>query len=134
MKKLSEEETRAEEERGMVVVELFCKAESVCVGAFKTKGVITALDMTRMGFDKDKARWPSSIEDGVQAVCGRCIQPLYYRDAQGNMFAAMPGTVEFLDDPDEEKRRHAAAVVRAEKEEEERKAKMAKEKAKHGRS
>jgi len=120
---------------GKVVVELVCKAENRKVGAFLTKGRIMARDMASTGFDKDRTRWPTEIDDGLQAFCAHCEQALYYRDAQGNLIPAVPDTVEFLDDPEEEKRRDQAAKVRAYKEEEERKEKMRKEKLKkEGRS
>lgn len=95
-----------------VLVELLCKAEQKVVALIETLGPLTASVIQEGLTKKDKARIPPAelIMDGAQLTCRRCHQPLYFRDAQGNLLPACPGTAEFLDDPEEEKRREERAT------------------------
>lgn len=112
-----------------LTVELVCKAEDLVVGSVMIPGkkVLSAFTISRGLKNKDVARVPDAkmIMDGVQMTCRRCHSNLYFRDAVGTLLAAMPGSVEFLDDPVEEEARERRAVVRARQEEAEAKADQA---------
>lgn len=79
----------------MVVVELLCKSEGVVVAEIATDGPLDAKTILKGMSQKDEARVPTAqvIQDFVQMTCGHCHGALFFRDGEGQEFAAMPGSV-----------------------------------------
>ncbi len=76
-------------------VEIVCKAEDLVIGIVETHGDLDAKTL-RVGYepagDKDHYIQRNLFMDGVQLTCPHCHEPLFFRAADGEMIAAMPGT------------------------------------------
>jgi len=90
-----------------LTVELVCRSEenlvvgNVVLKSDPTPGekvVVNSLAVTRGLKNTDLARVPSVglIMDGVQMTCRHCHGNLYFRARNGELFAAMPGSVEVV--------------------------------------
>ncbi len=77
------------------VVELVCKTEDKLVARVETKGSLTAQAIHKgiKVLDRGRVPRPRSILDGVQMVCTHCFEPLWFRGANGDLYAAMPGSL-----------------------------------------
>jgi len=97
------------------LVEVYCQTEDRVAGTFRTVGKLNAASMRNVE-TRDAARWPVQIQDGVQLLCLGCSSPLYFRDGEGGMIAAVPGMAEVCEDTAEVKAREARAdeALRAE--------------------
>ena len=96
-----------------VLVELVCKAEDKVIATIRVERSLDAVAMSTGVTGKDLRRFPLRIQDGVQTYCVECKNALYFRDESGNMLAAMPGSVEFVEDEQEIKARDRIARERA---------------------
>lgn len=90
------------------LIEVFCKAEGVVTGVFRTAGKLDERAMRQVE-TRDPKRYPVRIQNGEQLLCLECSQPLYFRDGEGNLIAALPGSAEVCEDPGEVRKREQRA-------------------------
>lgn len=81
-----------------IAVELFCKVEKTTVATVTLPGP-GKLDAERVRAGlkvRDRLRCPEAgrVQDGEQLVCSRCANALWWRTQHGDLYAAMPGSVE----------------------------------------
>ena len=78
------------------LVRLVCKAEGITVADIATTGPLDAetINSGLVRLDTKRAPEAQVIKDGVQLTCSHCHEPLWFRDGDGNDFAAMPSSVE----------------------------------------
>lgn len=80
----------------VALVELVCRNEGdLVVAEIETSGSLDAATIKRGLTPKDRARCPSGevVIDGAQLTCAQCHGPLWFRAADGELFAANPGTL-----------------------------------------
>ena len=81
----------------MIVVEVVCGAEGKKIGETTVEPGLLTAEKLAAGYkptDSERVLRLALVMDGVQMTCPRCHEPLFFRAADGRMFAACPGSVE----------------------------------------